>query len=99
MKTSVRVFNMKCSEIKIYLSAHLDSATDDHTASIIEDHLAQCAPCRQTLAELQSVVQEVRRLEPATPPNDFLEQLHQRLDSPQASTPFWHKLFRFANLF
>lgn len=84
---------MECSEIKTHLSAHLDSALDARTDKILEAHLAGCNACRQTKATLQSVVREVSVLESAKAPDDFLEQLHARLDSSFALRNQMRKLF------
>ncbi len=85
---------MKCSDIKTHLSAHLDNASEAQTAKIIEDHFGDCNACRQTLTALQAVVEEVSNLETAKPPDDFLEQLHIRMDSRFSPKNWMTKLFR-----
>ncbi len=85
---------MNCSEIQNHLSAFLDGEIDAGAAQRIQDHLAECEACRQALADLRVVIREVRALEPAPAPDDFLEQLHLRLDSSPAPATWIKKLFR-----
>jgi len=70
---------MECAEIRRSLSGYLDSALDAQTTSLVEKHVLTCRACRETLESLRSVVQELGDLRPVKPPEDFIEQLHDRM--------------------
>jgi hypothetical protein len=71
---------MVCSEIRELFSEYLDDALSGESKTLVEEHLSSCEACRQELASLGSVLREVRSLGPVEPPQDFLEQLHKRME-------------------
>lgn len=70
---------MECAEIRPSLSEYLDSALDAQTMRLVEKHVLTCRKCKETLESLRSVVQELGDLHPVKPPEDFIEQLHDRM--------------------
>ncbi len=70
---------MECAEIRPSLAEYLDNALDAQTRGLVEKHVLTCRACRETLESLQSVVQELGDLRPVKPPEDFIEQLHDRM--------------------
>jgi anti-sigma factor RsiW len=71
---------MECPEIKSLLSEYVDGTLDAKTKELVDQHVLTCGPCREELASLRSLVQELGSLESAVPPKDFLDQLHKRLE-------------------
>ena len=71
---------MGCEEIKERLSEYLDGLLDEASRAKVEEHLLTCPGCRQDLSSLDAMVRELGSLKPAEPPEDFLAQIHERLD-------------------
>ncbi|MCP4682678.1 MAG: zf-HC2 domain-containing protein [Desulfobacterales bacterium] len=84
---------MECAEIKQHLSGYLDGVLDAQTMDIINGHLSACKGCKQELESLQSLVKELRTLEPVKAPDDFLEKFHERLTPGFDFGGFIRKLF------
>ncbi len=70
---------MECAEIRPRLSEYMDGVLDAQTMSLVEKHMLTCRECKKTLESFQSLVQELSDLHPIKPPDDFLEQLHERM--------------------
>lgn len=70
---------MECAGIKELLSEYIDGALDLETRGVVDQHLSECATCRQDLASMRALVDELGSLEPVQPPEDFLDQLHERM--------------------
>jgi anti-sigma factor RsiW len=68
---SVKEKTMKCKNAERLLSRYLDHELDQGRARQLEDHLAQCANCRQELADLASATDRLRALD-APGPSPFL---------------------------
>lgn len=91
-----------CQQYENLLTEKLFGELEAHRAHELEQHLAECAACRATLAELQSVLQAVGK--PARPhmPEHFWEGYWDRLRvrmerEPQAGATLWERLrARFA---
>ena len=71
---------MDCSDIKALLSEYIDGTLDPETQDRVDQHVASCAECREELTSLRALVQELGTLEPVQPPEDFLVQVHDRLE-------------------
>ncbi len=84
---------MECAKIKRLLSGYLDKVLDAQTTSVVEKHLLTCDVCRQELASLQSLVNELRGLDPVVPPADFVEKLHSHITLGSEYKGLWRKLF------
>jgi hypothetical protein len=84
---------MDCSDIKVLLSEYIDGTLDRETKDRVEQHVASCADCREELASLKALVHELGSLEPVQPPEDFLAQVHKRLDKPSRFSKLFGTLF------
>jgi hypothetical protein len=71
---------MNCDEIKELLSEYVDGVLDEKTKALVEAHLSTCRDCKEELASLQKLVNELGSLESVAPPRDFLDQLHKRME-------------------
>jgi hypothetical protein len=70
---------MECSKAREQLSDHLDGILDLQSAAELEVHLSGCERCRQEFDHLKALVTEFNRMEPIRAPDDFLNQIHKRL--------------------
>jgi hypothetical protein len=71
---------MNCDEIKKLLSEYVDGVLDEKTKALVEAHLSTCRDCKEELASLKRLVNELGSLESVAPPRDFLNQLHERME-------------------
>ena len=82
---------MNCEEIEQCLDAYIDDLLSPAEAARIEEHVSACDDCRETLAELRSVVEQAQDLPKSLSPQRDLwpNEYWQRLSSallPQAPT-------------
>ena len=71
---------MDCSGIQELLSEYIDGTLDEKAVHVVERHISVCEDCKETLASLSAMVEELNNLEPVKPPADFLEKIHQRME-------------------
>ena len=71
---------MDCAAIQELLSEYIDGTLDAKTVQVVERHVSVCEDCKETLASLSAIVEELKTLEPVEPPADFLEKIHQRME-------------------
>jgi len=84
---------MDCAAILDLLSEYIDGTLDVQTRTAVEKHIAVCENCKQELASLRAIVDELRALEPVKPPADFLEKIHKRLETRSGFNKILRKLF------
>lgn len=84
---------MDCAEIDELLSEYIDGTLDLKTVQMVEKHLSVCVDCKETLASLRAMVEELNALEPMKPPADFLEKIHQRMEPRSDFSRLFKKLF------
>lgn len=84
---------MGCEEIREHLSEYVDGVLDPETKSMVEEHLSACEDCREELAALKALVGELGSMEAVSPPEDFLEQLHARMERRPFMSSILRKLF------
>jgi hypothetical protein len=84
---------MDCAAILKRLSEYIDGTLDAQTRAWVEKHIAACESCKQELASLRAVVQELGDLEPVKPPVDFLEKIHERMELRSGFNKILRKLF------
>lgn len=70
---------MECNDIRELLSAYMDDVLDSAEKEAVDKHLVDCAHCRQELADLRKTVDVIKSLGEVVPPEDFHNQLKQRL--------------------
>jgi hypothetical protein len=68
-----------CQKIRELLSDYVDGVLDDETRDLVDQHLLVCTACREEMESMQSLVEELKSLEPVQAPEDFLDQLHERM--------------------
>lgn len=72
---------MECANIKEVLSEYIDGILDSQTEARVEEHLSTCRACQEELSSLKAVVNGLSSLESVKAPEDFLEKLHERMES------------------
>lgn len=70
---------MECEKIRRHLSEYIDGTLDAETMVRVQEHLSSCKHCEQALDSLQTLVQELGDMEHIKAPDDFLEQIHDRM--------------------
>jgi len=71
---------MDCAAIQKLLSEYIDGTLDAKSVQVVERHVSVCEDCKETLASLSAIVEELNTLKPVEPPADFLEKIHQRME-------------------
>lgn len=84
---------MACAEIKAFLSDYMDGILDADTKAVVDDHLAACQQCKEELETLRNMVEELGSLGAIEPPDDFLQQLHERIEQRSWYKRILHALF------
>jgi len=79
---------MRCVDAAYYLQLYVDHRLTTEQLRTLEAHVAGCTSCREDLALLEEVAQNVRTLKPVTEPADLTARIMQRvaITSPQPST-------------
>ena len=72
---------MKCSNIKLLLSEYIDKSLNAQTRSLVEQHLKDCETCQNDYTSLKNILSELGELPKIKAPDDFLDNLHARMDS------------------
>jgi hypothetical protein len=81
---------MRCKELAQLLSEYVDGALAPEQVTQLEQHLADCEPCQQALADLRETLALVQEIEPVAPPADLLQRIHAQIEAeatPAAATP------------
>ena len=84
---------MECARSKELLSDYIDGIMDARTKALLEEHLMACEGCREDLASLKALVQEMGSLESLGAPRDFLEKVHERIEQRSKFGQIMRKLF------
>jgi len=84
---------MECSRSKELLSDYIDGILDARTKALLEEHLMACKGCREDLASLKALVQEMGSLKSLEAPRDFLEKVHERIEQRSKFGQIMRKLF------
>jgi hypothetical protein len=84
---------MECSRSKELLSYYIDGIIDARTKALLEEHLMACKGCREDLASLKELVQEMGSLKSIEAPRDFLEKVHERIEQRSKFDQIIRKLF------
>ncbi|MBW1847877.1 MAG: zf-HC2 domain-containing protein [Deltaproteobacteria bacterium] len=72
---------MKCSNIKLLLSEYIDKSLNVQTRSLVEQHLKDCETCQNDYVVLKNIISDLGELPKVKAPDDFLDNLHARMDS------------------
>ncbi len=65
------------------LSDHVDGGLSSEESRALEAHLAGCAECRQTLADLRDIVARARELGPVEPERDLWPGIEEAMGRPR----------------
>ena len=84
---------MDCAAILELLSEYVDGTLDAQARKAVEKHIALCENCQQALASIRAVVEELGALEPVKPPEDFLEKIHERMETRSGFTKIFRTFF------
>jgi hypothetical protein len=71
---------MECEDVRALLSEYMDDVLDQKRKDMVDEHLLTCRACEKELASLRAVAKEIGALKPVRPPDDFLAQLHRRME-------------------
>jgi len=71
---------MECVRVKELLSEYIDGSLDAQVGAAVKDHVSICNGCKEELASLSAMVEELGSLEPVKAPADFLEKIHERME-------------------
>src|SRR5262245_61107301 len=77
----------RCAYVQPRLRAHMDSELTPGEHLSVDDHLAECAECREQRDALLRAVVSVRSLPPEEPPGHFGVNLQVRLAALRAKKP------------
>jgi len=84
---------MECSQIRELLSEYMDSMLDKETAGLVEKHLETCKDCREELAALRTISEELGSLEAVDAPADFLKKVHERIEQRSLISRVFRSIF------
>lgn len=84
---------MDCAGIDELLSEYIDGTLDSKTVQMVEKHISVCVDCKEKLASLRAMVEELNALEPMKAPVDFLEKIHRRMEPRSDFRRLFKKLF------
>ncbi|MBN2298300.1 MAG: zf-HC2 domain-containing protein [Deltaproteobacteria bacterium] len=79
---------MNCKDVKENLSAYIDDMLDKQIRTLVDEHLAVCRSCREELASLLFVIEDLKDAGSLKAPENFIESLHERLDAPS----YWSRI-------
>ncbi len=84
---------MECALIQERLSEFIDGTLDANDRAAVENHISTCKSCKEDLASLTEMVEELHAMDPVEAPADFLEKIHERMDSRFSLDGIIRKLF------
>ncbi len=84
---------MECALIQERLSEYIDGTLDADDRAAVENHISTCKTCKEDLASLTEMVEELRAMDPVEAPADFLEKIHERMESRFSLDRIIRKLF------
>ncbi len=71
---------MNCVKVREYLSEYIDESLEATTKALVEEHLSTCEDCQKEVASLRMLIDDLGSMETVSPPKDFLDQLHKRIE-------------------
>jgi hypothetical protein len=84
---------MECPNIRELLSDYMDGILDEEVKAKVEEHLLTCKGCKEELASLKALIEELGSLDSVDAPADFLENLHKRMEARSRFSRIMRKLF------
>ncbi len=71
----------KCTEIRDIMSLYLEGELSSDDINEVEEHVKSCDSCREELEDIKKIVELCNNLEEEELPENFKEQLHEKLVS------------------
>lgn len=71
---------MVCSRANELISEYIDEVLEDKIKLELEAHFRECSFCKQRLEAQKVIVKRLNSVEPVKPPEDFLLQVHSRIE-------------------
>lgn len=71
-------------EIRRHFSAYLDSSTEYDEKELIKVHLASCGSCREALAELEWMIEDIKGIPDVEPPHWLVSSIMKKVKSTPA---------------
>jgi hypothetical protein len=84
---------MRCEEIEKLLSEYVDGVLDDRARAHIDKHLLTCSNCKGKLESLKAILNQVSALPPVYAPADFLDNIHDRIETDSRFKRIFKTLF------
>jgi hypothetical protein len=78
---------MKCENIKELMSMYIDNEINEVDKAKFEKHIAQCPQCKEEYEILKEIVLECSEIDEVELPQDFIEELHNKLIAAKANKP------------
>ena len=78
---------MKCENIRELMSMYIDNEINEVDKAKFEKHIAQCPQCKEEYEILKDLVLECSEIDEVELPQDFREQLHNKLMEAKANKP------------
>ena len=82
-------------EIADRLSDYLDDELTADERQLVDQHLAECADCERTLADLQRIVEQAGSLPVRAPSSDLWDGIAQRISTTPRAVPAGRRRFSF----
>lgn len=80
---------MDCKAIRPLISYYYDGEATPEERVQVEQHLATCADCRQTLAQYRAMGNDIRDMAMPAPPSGLHRDVWRAIEAQQASAPRW----------
>lgn len=84
---------MKCADIEKHLSAYIDDELDAPIRLQVANHLSECRHCSEILESLEGVASIMGAQTTVHAPADFLDKLHERIQTESSLKKFFRRLF------
>jgi hypothetical protein len=78
---------MKCENIKELMSMYIDNEINEVDKAKFEKHIAQCPQCKEEYEILKAIVLECSEIDEVELPQDFMEELHNKLMAAKVNKP------------
>ena len=76
---------MRCELIEPHLAAYLDGEVDEELHAAVEQHLRECAKCRETVRDMRLASAVLGKWKSAEPTQSLVEVLRRRIREEEAS--------------
>ena len=78
---------MKCEHVRELMSAYIDNEINEVDKAKLEKHIAQCPQCKEEYELLKELVLECSEIDEVELPEDFREELHNKLIEAKNNKP------------